>query len=89
MTKTVIRLPDFEQVKSNPVLYAHADPYFAPQTNPHNARALVQRRGDIDVWLNPPPIPLTMEEMDYIFDLPYARLPHPHYGNAKPCLRHD
>lgn len=81
--KTVIRLPDFEQVKSDPVLYAHANRILHLETNPHNARALVQRHGDIDVWLNPPPIPLTMEEMDYIFDLPYARLPHPSYGNAR------
>ena len=81
--KTVIRLPDFEQVKSDPVLYAHANRILHLETNPHNARALVQRHGDIDVWLNPPPIPLTMEEMDYIFDLPYARLPYPSYGNAR------
>lgn len=81
--KTVIRLPDFEQVKSDPVLYAHANRILHLETNPHNARALVQRHGDIDVWLNPPPIPLTMEEMDYIFDLPYARLPHPSYGNSR------
>ena len=85
--KTVIRLPDFEQVKSDPVLYAHANRILHLETNPHNARALVQRHGtgenSIDVWLNPPPIPLTMEEMDYIFDLPYARLPHPSYGNAR------
>jgi hypothetical protein len=41
---------------------------------------LVQRHGERDVWINPPPIPLTTEEMDYVFDLPYARLPHPAYG---------
>ena len=85
--KAVIRLPDFEQVKADPVLYAHANRILHLETNPHNARALVQRHGtgqnSIDVWLNPPPIPLTMEEMDYVFDLPYARLPHPSYGNAR------
>ncbi|MFW2176379.1 MULTISPECIES: YgiQ family radical SAM protein [unclassified Moraxella] len=81
--KTVIRLPDFEQVKADPVLYAHANRILHLETNPHNARALVQRHGDIDVWLNPPPIPLTMEEMDFVFDLPYARLPHPSYNGAR------
>lgn len=81
--KAVIRLPDFEQVKSDPVLYAHANRILHLETNPHNARALVQKHGDIDVWLNPPPIPLTMEEMDYVFDLPYARLPHPSYNGAR------
>lgn len=81
--KTVIRLPDFEQVKNDPVLYAHANRILHLETNPGNARALVQKHGDIDVWLNPPPIPLSMEEMDYVFDLPYARLPHPSYNGAR------
>jgi radical SAM superfamily enzyme YgiQ (UPF0313 family) len=69
----VIRLPSYEQVKSDPVLYAHANRVLHLETNPGNARALVQAHGDRDVWLNPPPIPLTTAEMDHVFDLPYAR----------------
>jgi uncharacterized radical SAM protein YgiQ len=80
---SVIRLPDFEQVKDDPVLYAHANRILHLETNPGNARALVQRHGDRDVWINPPPIPLATEEMDFVFDLPYARLPHPSYGDAR------
>lgn len=80
---SVIRLPDFEQVANDPVLYAHANRILHLETNPGNARALVQRHGERDVWINPPPIPLTTEEMDYVFDLPYARLPHPEYGDAR------
>jgi uncharacterized radical SAM protein YgiQ len=53
------------------------------EANPGNARALVQKHGDREVWLNPPPIPLTTKEMDYVYDMPYARKPHPAYGNAK------
>ena len=81
--RTVIRLPAYEQVKSDPVLYAHASRVLHLETNPGNARALVQRHADRDVWLNPPPIPLTTAEMDHVFDLPYARAPHPSYGDAK------
>mgnify|MGYP003586049418 CR=1 FL=1 len=81
--KTVIRLPSYEQVKSDPVLYAHANRVLHLETNPGNARALVQRHGEQDVWLNPPPIPLTTEEMDYVFGLPYARVPHPAYNGEK------
>lgn len=81
--RTVIRLPSYEKVKSDPVLYAHANRVLHLETNPGNARALVQRHGDKDVWFNPPPIPLTTEEMDYVFGLPYARVPHPAYGDAK------
>ena len=81
--KTVIRLPSFERVKEDPVRYAHANRVLHLETNPGNARALVQRHGDRDVWLNPPPIPLSTEEMDFVFDLPYARVPHPAYEGAR------
>ncbi|PTT22022.1 YgiQ family radical SAM protein [Acidovorax sp. HMWF029] len=83
--KSVIRLPSYEQVKSDPVLYAHANRVLHLETNPGNARALVQAHGEgvtaRDVWINPPPIPLTTAEMDHVFDLPYARGPHPSYAD--------
>jgi len=79
---SVIRLPAYNDVKDDPVLYAHASRVLHLETNPGNARALVQRHGERDVWFNPPPIPLTTKEMDGVFDLPYARVPHPSYGAA-------
>jgi uncharacterized radical SAM protein YgiQ len=78
---TVIRLPSYEQVKSDPVLYAHANRVLHLETNPGNARALVQAHGDRDVWVTAPPIPLTTSEMDHVFGLPYARSPHPQYAD--------
>jgi uncharacterized radical SAM protein YgiQ len=81
--RSVIRLPDFEQVRADPVLYAHASRILHMESNPGNARALVQRHGDREVWLNPPPIPLTTAEMDRVYELPYARRPHPGYGDAR------
>ncbi len=76
-------MPSYEQVADDPVLYAHASRILHAESNPGNARALVQRHGDADVWLNPPPIPLTTKEMDAIYELPYRRVPHPSYGKAK------
>jgi uncharacterized radical SAM protein YgiQ len=81
--KQVVRLPSFEEVVDNPILYAHASRVLHLEANPGNARVLIQRHGDREVWLNPPPIPLTTQEMDYVYGMPYARKPHPHYGNAK------
>jgi len=78
-----IRLPSFEQVRKDEVLYAHTDRIFHKETNPGNARALVQRHGRNDIWLNPPPIPLTTEELDWVFEMPYQRVPHPKYGDAR------
>lgn len=82
-SKAVIRLPSFEQVKDDPVMYAHASRVMHLESNPGNARALVQAHGDRDVWLNPPPLPLTMEEMDGVYGLPYARAPHPSYKGER------
>ena len=87
---SVIRLPGYEQVVDDPVLYAHASRILHLESNPGNARALVQRHGDQDVWLNPPPLPLSMQEMDWIYELPYQRKPHPRYGAGQhPRLQDD
>jgi uncharacterized radical SAM protein YgiQ len=80
---TYINLPTFEQVKNNKVLYAHASRIFHQEVNPGSAKPLMQSHGDRSVWLNPPAIPLSTEEMDSVFDLPYQRVPHPVYGKAK------
>ncbi len=80
---TVVRLPDVDAVTSDPILYAHASRLLHVESNPGNARALVQRHGDRDVWLNPPPLPLSTPEMDRLYEFPYTRRPHPSYGDAK------
>jgi uncharacterized radical SAM protein YgiQ len=80
---SVIRMPGHEDVVADPVLYAHASRLLHLESNPGNARALVQAHGDRDLWLNPPPLPLSSAEMDGLYELPYARRPHPAYGRAK------
>ena len=80
---TVVRLPAYDRVVDDKVLYAHASRILHQESNPGNARPLVQRHGDKQVWLTAPPIPLTTPEMDGVYDLPYARAPHPSYGDAK------
>ncbi len=80
--REVIRIPAYEQVKTDGALYAHASRILHKETNPYNARPLVQAHGDRQVWLNPPPIPLETEELDWVFELPYTRLPHSRYGDA-------
>jgi uncharacterized radical SAM protein YgiQ len=81
--RTAIRLPAFERVRDDPVLYAHASRILHLESNPGNAQALVQRHGERDVWLNPPPIPLQTAELDAVYELPYQRRPHPFYGDAR------
>ncbi|MDH5436260.1 MAG: YgiQ family radical SAM protein, partial [Gammaproteobacteria bacterium] len=79
----LLQLPSYEQVKNDRVLYAHTSRVFHLETNPGNARVLIQKHGNRYVWLNPPPIPLTTKELDQVYELTYTRKPHPVYGKAK------
>lgn len=81
--KTYVKLPAFEQVSVNKPLYAHASRIVHQETNPGCARAIFQRHGDRSIWVNPPAYPLETHEMDAVFGLPYQRIPHPSYGDAK------
>ena len=80
---TYINLPTFEQVKDNKMLYAHASRIFHQEVNPTSAKPLAQKHGNRIIWLNPPAKPLSESEMDGVFGLPYQRVPHPTYGDAK------
>ncbi len=81
--KVVIRLPAYEQVIEDSELYARASRVLHRESNPGNARPLVQRHGDRELWVTAPPIPLTTPEIDRVYELPYARGPHPSYGDEK------
>jgi len=81
-SRTVIRLPSFEKVRNDAILYAHANRVLHLETNPGNARALVQAHDGRDLWMNPPAQPLSTDEMDYVFGMPFTRVPHSAYGDA-------
>lgn len=78
-----IRLPSFNKVVNDPALYAHASRVLHQEANPYNGKVLVQKHGTQEIWVNPPPIPLETDEMDWVFDLPFQRRPHPSYGDAR------
>jgi len=82
LDSTCVRLPSFEKVTGDPVLYAHASRVLHQEASPFNGRVLVQKHGTKEIWVNRPPIPLETEEMDGVFDLQYQRRPHPVYGKA-------
>ena len=82
-SKSYIRLPSYTKVVNDAALYAHASRVLHQEANPFNAKPLIQKHGTQDIWVNPPPIPLDTDELDWIFDLPYQRKPHPAYNNAR------
>ena len=53
------------------------------ESNKVHAQRLLQKSGDIYVVVNPPYPPMTTEELDASFDLPYTRVPHPKYKGKR------
>ncbi len=80
---SALRLPSFQQVKGDKRAYAHASRLLHLESNPHNARTLVQDHGTAELVINPPPWPLETDELDRVNELPYTRRPHPVYGDAR------
>ncbi len=80
---SALRLPSFQQVKHDKRAYAQASRLLHQESNPHNARTLVQDHGTAELVINPPPWPLATDELDRVYELPYTRRPHPAYGEAR------
>jgi uncharacterized radical SAM protein YgiQ len=78
-----VEVPSFEEVSVDPIAFCRMTRLAHRETNPLNARRLLQRHGDQTVVVNPPALPLEQAEMDRVYDLPYTRSPHPSYGGAK------
>jgi uncharacterized radical SAM protein YgiQ len=76
-------LPAYEAVAADPLAFCEMTRIAHLETNPHNARRLVQRHGREAVVINPPALPLEQDEMDEVYGLPFTRRPHPSYGSAR------
>ena len=78
-----LELPTYEAVSTDPLAFCEMTRISHLETNPHNARRLVQRHGREAVVVNPPALPLEQDEMDQVYGLHFTRRPHPSYGNAR------
>jgi uncharacterized radical SAM protein YgiQ len=78
-------LPSYEEVKSDKLAFVEATRVIHVNTNPFNAKTLVQYHDRQSVVVNPPALPLTQAEMDRVYDLPYNRRPHPSYTEPIPA----
>ncbi len=81
----VVTIPSHDEVRSDKIAFSEATRMIHHETNPYNARVVVQWHGDRAVVQNPPDLPLSREEMDRIYDLPYTRRPHPSYREKIPA----
>jgi len=80
-----LALPSLEDVTRDLQAFARMTRAFHHETNPFNARRLMQAHGDRTLVLNPPCLPIDEPEMDAIYDLPYTRRPHPRYAEPIPA----
>jgi uncharacterized radical SAM protein YgiQ len=78
-------LPSFEQVRDDKWQFAEATRVIHNETNPYNARRLVQWHDRQAVVANPPALPVSQQAMDRIYGLPYTRKPHPSYTEPIPA----
>jgi uncharacterized radical SAM protein YgiQ len=81
-----LRLPSYEEVKSDKRKFALATKIIHNETNPLNARRLVQYHDRQAIICNPPALPISQDDMDRIYGLPYTRKPHPMYREAIPAF---
>jgi uncharacterized radical SAM protein YgiQ len=79
-------LPSFEQVRDDKWSFAEATKMIHNETNPYNARRLVQWHDRQAVVANPPALPVSQSDMDRIYGLPYTRRPHPTYSEPIPAF---
>ena len=82
-TEDTIELPTCQQVTADKWAFAEMTKISHNETNPYNARRLVQRDGREAIVANPPAFPLNEAEMDHVYGLPYTRRPHPAYGDER------
>lgn len=82
-----IAIPSFEQVRDDKMQFAEATKIIHNETNPYNAKRLIQYHDRQAIVCNPPPLPVSQEVMDRIYGLPYTRRPHPSYKEPVPA--HD
>jgi uncharacterized radical SAM protein YgiQ len=76
-------LPSYEQVSTDKWAFAEMTKISHNETNPHNAKRLVQYHDRECVVVNPPALPLVQGEMDRVYGLPFTRKPHPSYGKQR------
>lgn len=78
-------IPSYEQVKSDKYMFAEATRLIHNETNPYNARRLIQWHDRQAIVQNPPRLPISQPSMDRIYDLPYTRRPHFSYQASIPA----
>ena len=81
-----VELPSFEEVSENPDAYNRMFKIASDQQNPWSGKPLVQPHGKRQLIVNPPSLPLSENELDRVYALPFTRLPYHSYTEAIPAF---
>ena len=81
-----LEIPSYEAVTTDKTAFSIATRMIHNETNPLNARRLVQKHGNQAIVCNVPALPISQEAMDRIYGLPYTRKPHPSYTEPIPAF---
>ncbi|HVJ81604.1 MAG TPA: YgiQ family radical SAM protein, partial [Planctomycetia bacterium] len=81
-----VELPSYESVRDDKLAFSEATKLLHDETNPYNARRLVQMHDRQAVVQNLPRLPISQRSMDRIYALPYTRKPHPSYREPIPAF---
>jgi uncharacterized radical SAM protein YgiQ len=85
-TGDLVILPSFAEVSGDRAAYARAFALHSAEQDPVRGRRVAQEHGKIVVVQNPPALPLSTEELDRVYELPYTRRAHPSYREVIPAL---
>ncbi len=81
-----VMLPSYERVRDDRRAFSEMSRAFQHETNPGNARPLLQPHGQQAVYFNPPAVPLETADMDELYDIPFVRAVHPSYDAPVPAF---
>jgi uncharacterized radical SAM protein YgiQ len=81
--ESALEVPSFDLIREDKAAFAACQHDFHREQNPGNAAVLVQRHADMAVVQNPPQFPMETHEMDWVYSLPFNKVPHPSYGEAR------
>lgn len=84
--ENIIELPSYEDILKNKKLFSQMTKIIYENLNPYCAHTLIQKADTKAIIINPPQLPLSQEEIDWIYDLPYTYLPHPYYKEKIPAF---
>jgi uncharacterized radical SAM protein YgiQ len=80
-----LTIPSYEEVRDDKRKFAKAAYFIEYEASPYNGKRMIQYHGNKAVVINPPALPLTMQQMDDIYEMPFTKEQHPMYRTRVPA----